>query len=195
MRNSGHASDSQSLPPSDTAFTVPAENPTAEPVDEKAEIARLAALSLLDYDREREAVAHKLGVRTTTLDKAVKSARGGGGATGQGQTIEFEEIEPWPHTVDGAELLDKIATVLRSCVVLEPWQCDIVALWVLHDHTIEAWNLTPRLGFTAPAPGCGKTQSLQFVKRMTVRPYMCVMVTEATLFRNHRSSGTHPVDR
>jgi hypothetical protein len=53
---------------SNTASTqgTTAKNSTA--VDEKAEIARLAALSPLDYDRQREAVAQKLGFRRTTLD-------------------------------------------------------------------------------------------------------------------------------
>jgi hypothetical protein len=55
-----------------TQYTT-AKNSSA--VDEKADIARLAALSPLDYDRQREAVAQKLGVRTTTLDKAGKTAR------------------------------------------------------------------------------------------------------------------------
>jgi putative DNA primase/helicase len=159
------------------------EDSTAEPFDEAAEIARLAALSSFDYDRQRDAMAEQLGVRPTTLDKEVKRVRMGGGLGGQGQTIEFDQIEPWPTPVDGAGLLDEIASALRSCVYMDPWQHDIVALWVLHAHTLEAWEVTPRLGFSAPTLGCGKTQSLKFLKLVVPRPYMCVGVKEATLFR------------
>src|SRR5260370_3109945 len=86
------------------------EDSTAEPFDEAAEIARLAALSSFDYDRQRDAMAEQLGVRPTTLDKEVKRVRMGGGLGGQGQTIEFDQIEPWPTPLDGAALLDQIAT-------------------------------------------------------------------------------------
>src|SRR5262249_45413373 len=40
-----------------------------------AEIARLAALSTVEYERERKAAAQKLGMRTTTLDKLVINER------------------------------------------------------------------------------------------------------------------------
>jgi hypothetical protein len=40
-----------------------------------AEIARLAALPPLDYEREREPGAEKLGCRVTTLDRLVADAR------------------------------------------------------------------------------------------------------------------------
>jgi hypothetical protein len=113
----------------------------------------------------------------------VNAARKDAGRAGQGHAIEFAEVELWPNRVDGAELLHNMSVALRSCVHLEAWQSDIVVLWILHDHTIDAFDFSPRLGFTAPAPGCGKTQALQFLKRTTVRPYMCVMVTESTLFR------------
>jgi hypothetical protein len=52
---------------SNTASTQGSTAKNSTAVDEKADIARLAALSALDYDRQREAVAQKLGVRTTTL--------------------------------------------------------------------------------------------------------------------------------
>lgn len=47
----------------------------APAVDEAAEITRLAALSPLDYDRARDGVAKKLGVRAETLDGLVVPQR------------------------------------------------------------------------------------------------------------------------
>lgn len=48
-------------------------------VDDALEIGRLAALSPLEYEREREAVAKRLGVRPRVLDKQVGEARRGAG--------------------------------------------------------------------------------------------------------------------
>jgi DNA-binding winged helix-turn-helix (wHTH) protein len=54
-------------------------------VDSAAEIARLAALPPLQYDREREPAAQRLGCRTSTLDSLVARQRGEpAGAPGQG---------------------------------------------------------------------------------------------------------------
>jgi len=39
---------------------------------EPKEVARLATLSKLEYDRQREEAAAHLGVRVATLDKAVR---------------------------------------------------------------------------------------------------------------------------
>ena len=52
----------------------------ASPLDalgEDDEIARLAALSLLAYEQEREAAAQRLACRVSVLDKLVAEARGG----------------------------------------------------------------------------------------------------------------------
>lgn len=45
------------------------------PDPDKAEIARLSALTPVQYDREREASAKKLGCRPGTLDVAVEGQR------------------------------------------------------------------------------------------------------------------------
>src|SRR4051812_44930901 len=43
--------------------------------DDAAEIRRLAALPALQYDREREPAAERLGIRVSTLDNEVEAAR------------------------------------------------------------------------------------------------------------------------
>ena len=37
-----------------------------------------------------------------------------------GRPITFDEIEPWPKAVDGAELLIEVAVAIRSYVVMDP---------------------------------------------------------------------------
>jgi hypothetical protein len=68
-------------------------------VDDAAEIARLAKLSGIDYDRERDAAAKRLGCRVRTLDATVRAARGESAAPGQGRSLELLEPEPWPEPI------------------------------------------------------------------------------------------------
>ncbi len=61
------------------------------PADEAAEINRLSKLNALQYERERERAAERLGVRVSALDKEVEGRRtpaagdlGGYGRSGSG---------------------------------------------------------------------------------------------------------------
>ncbi|MGH8629659.1 MAG: hypothetical protein ACREU7_02690, partial [Burkholderiales bacterium] len=61
-------------------------------------VARLAALSPIEYDRVRQAESDALGVRVTTLDAEVEKARrelAGDGNDSQGEAVLFPEIGPW----------------------------------------------------------------------------------------------------
>jgi hypothetical protein len=66
--------------------------------DEK-ELDRLAALPLMEYDREREKAAKKLGVRVGTLDDLVAARRPEKADDAQGHDIELIEPKPWPDKV------------------------------------------------------------------------------------------------
>ena len=73
----------------------------AAPPDDDAEIGRLAALSLVDYDRQRDQAAKRLRVRVGTLDEEVKRKRaeihGVEPVDGMGRALDLPETEPWPH--------------------------------------------------------------------------------------------------
>lgn len=109
------------------ATPLVANNRGEERPDEDAEIARLAALPMTQYERERVPAAEKLGFRVSILDKLVIAARGSASTPGQGRPLELYEPQPWPDSVNGAELLDTIATEVRRYVVLDaaepmPWR-------------------------------------------------------------------------
>src|SRR5262245_25843189 len=59
------------------------DNAAKEKVDEILEIERLAGLSPIEYDRERESAAEKLEIRVATLDALVKARRPGSETKGQ----------------------------------------------------------------------------------------------------------------
>src|SRR5262249_47227751 len=106
--------------------------------DDDIEIARLARLSTIEYERDRKTAADGMGIRTTILDRLVEDERArlglSGGATDrkQGHAVSFADPKPWPHRVDGAALLDGIASAIRAHVVMPDHCRDLCALWVLH---------------------------------------------------------------
>jgi hypothetical protein len=152
--------------------------------DDKAEIARLAALPLVTYGRERKDAAARLRCPVTILDRAVAAERAPGGvAPGQGRPLERPEPKPWRDLVDGSTLLDELAGAIRRHVVIAAHEADAVALWVLALHAFDAWMIFPRLFVTAPEKQCGKTTLLDVLSRLVPRPLIASSTTAAALFR------------
>lgn len=150
-----------------------------------AEIKRLAKLPLLKYDHERKAAAERLGIsRLSVLDAAVNAARSENGDTkGQGRPIELHEIEPWPHPVDGAALLDAFAAIIKKFVVLIDAAAYAVALWCVATHTFESFFIFPRLTLRSPTPRCGKTTLRDVVAGLVSKPLSADSILAAALFR------------
>jgi putative DNA primase/helicase len=98
---------------------------------ERASIARLAALSPLEYDRVRKAEADRLEVRVTTLDKEVAKARGEDFDAGSGRRIEFVDPEPWEEAVDGTQLLDDLSRCFSRFLILPQHAGTVLALWTM----------------------------------------------------------------
>lgn len=162
------------------------EKAAPEIMADDAEIARLAKLPPLQYERERADAAEKLGCRAVFLDKLVAAARGAGEAAdnrGQGRPIEIADIEPWPEPVNGAALLDELSRTIRQYAVLDASAADAAALWVLHTHALDAAFITPRLAITSPEKRCGKTTLLTLLSGLVARPLPSANMTAATIFR------------
>jgi Protein of unknown function (DUF3631) len=165
-------------------WTPPAPNRRNGEVDDGVEIARLAALAPLAYERERQAAAKRLDCRAPILDRLVAGARNNGATTtGQGRALDLYEPEPWPHPVDGATLLDQMAATVRRHVVLGETEAAAVALWVLATHAFDAFSIFPRLFVTAPEKGCGKTTLLDVLSCLVARPLAASSIKAAALFR------------
>jgi hypothetical protein len=74
--------------------------------DISAEIASLATLPILEYERARTAAAQRLGIRAPILDKLVQQARPRlDGEKGQGTVFTLEGIIPAADPVHGEQLL------------------------------------------------------------------------------------------
>jgi putative DNA primase/helicase len=152
--------------------------------DDEAEIARLAALSPLAYEREREATAKRLGVRVAALDRNVESKRAGQSErSDRAPLLILPALEPWPEPVDGAALLNRTAMALRAYVVMEDGGAEAVALWTLHAHALDAFAYSPRLAITSAEKRCGKTTLLDVLGCLTPRPLHSANATAPAIFR------------
>jgi putative DNA primase/helicase len=163
---------------------------TIEITPDDAEIARLAALPALQYDREREAAAAKLGCRVSTLDATVRAVSPRNGGTGsvagvacQGRPLDLHEPEPSPNPVNGAALLDDLVTAIRNYVVVGDAEAVAVALWVVASHAFDTFSIFPRLFVTAPERGCGKSTLLDVIGGLVRRKLSADSITAAALFR------------
>ncbi len=147
-------------------------------------VERLAKLSPMEYDKVRDAEAEKLGIRVSTLDAEVKKARGAtGDDNAQGQAVDLAEPDPWPHPVDGVNLLDEVRATISGYIAL-PAHADIaVTGWIAHTHCFDAFIHSPRLNAFAPEKGCGKTQLLDAMAPMTPKSVRVENLSTAVLFR------------
>ena len=160
----------------------------AEPkaTDDDAELARLARLPTIEYERARADAAKRLGYRTAILDRLVASKRAelDGAPDGlPGRPITFDEIEPWEEPVDGAELLTSISEAIGKYVVMDEHQRDAAALGVVFAHTHNLRDTAPIFFIVSPTRRCGKTRLERVVKRMVPRPLMASSATPAFLAR------------
>jgi hypothetical protein len=145
-------------------------------------IDEIAKLSPIDYDRQREALAEELGVRLSTLDQAVKSARRVD-VPGQGTSVTVEDVDPWHEPVDGEKLLGEIAAALMSHIAMSAVEADTIALWCVYSHVYELFPVSPRLGIRAATAECGKTELLRRIRRFVNRPLECDGLSTAVFFR------------
>jgi putative DNA primase/helicase len=157
------------------AADTPAESP-------KERIARLAALDRLTYDQVREAEARALGCRVTTLDEEVDKARSKPAAT-HGRSVALADIDPWPHPVSGAELLDDLASAVRRHVAMSDAESVAVAGWIAHTYVFERFPHTPRLAITSPTKRCGKSTLLEVLRATCNRPVKADNISASGTFR------------
>lgn len=147
---------------------------------------RLAALPRLDYERQREDAAKALGCRTPILDRLVESKRTKKEQDQdglQGRAVLFTNVEPWPESVNGADVLNELAETFARYVVLPNGAADALALWCAQTHSHDAFVCTPRLNITSPQKQCGKTTLRDVLAELVPRPLLTENLTVAVLFR------------
>ena len=155
---------------------------TATSTETNAEvIARLAALTPLEYESVRIEEAKLIGWRTAVLDAEVLKAQSVEAA--EDANLPFPIVESHPEPIDPAQLLDDISYMIRKYIVLDPEQADAAALWVALTWFILHMDLAPLAIINAPEKACGKTQLLTVIGYMSNRPLPASNASPSAIFR------------
>jgi putative DNA primase/helicase len=148
---------------------------------DEAEIARLAMLDPISYDRARAEAAEALGIRVATLDGLVAARRE------DARAKEAEglcaDIEPSSEPVDLAELLSQVRATIQRFIVCAPETATAATLWIAFTWIIEHVQVAPLAIITAPEKRCGKTQLLELIGRLSKRPLSASNISPAAVFR------------
>lgn len=145
-------------------------------------IARLAALSPLEYEKVREAEAKRLGFRVGVLDKEVEALRHQHSAQAISPRM-FPEVDPWPYPVDGAALLHEIVDAVRRFIICDKETAVATALWCAFTWVVDHVQVAPLAIITAPEKRCGKTQLLNFIAKLARKPLLASNISPSATFR------------
>jgi hypothetical protein len=102
---------------------------------------------------------------------------------GQGRALCFSEPQRWDGAVEGPALLSELVRVVIKYVVLPEGGATAVALWILHAHAHDAFQISPILNATSPVKGCGKTTLQLVVSALVPKPLLASNLSPAVLFR------------
>lgn len=152
----------------------------------EALVQQAARLDDLAYDAARKHLADNAGIRVATLDAErakLRGAQSAGGAKPQGAAVLFNEPEPWPEPVDGAQVIADITRILASYVHMPNGAATATSLWIAASHCFDSFQHAPRLNITAATRGCGKTLLLDVVATLCRRALRIENLTQAVLFR------------
>jgi hypothetical protein len=116
------------------------------------------------------------GVAVARVSGKSGAKRGDGGEV-------FPPIEPWPHAVDGPQLMHALCELVGRYMAL-PAHADVaIALWLVHTYAIAAADYTPYLLITSPVRECGKSTLLELLLHLAYRGQFTGGITAAALYR------------
>jgi putative DNA primase/helicase len=97
--------------------------------------------------------------------------------------LALPPVEPWPHGVNGADLLEEIRLKITGHVVLPRWAPETMALWVPHTFAFQYRDITTYLGIESPEHRCGKSTLITILSELTQRAIVASNVTAPSFFR------------
>lgn len=132
------------------------------------------------WARIRHAIKEAKTVSLADLDKLTSAASD----APVGSNELFPEVTLWPDPVDGAELLEDLAVIIRRHVIADPATVHAAALWAAFTWFVDVVNVAPIANITAPEKRCGKTVMLGVLARLACRPLAVSNIAPAALFRS-----------
>ena len=110
-------------------------------------------------------------------------------ARGSPLSPEVDGLELWPLPVDGADVLDATASLLRTYVCLPPGADTVSALFAVYTNVFELFDVAPMLVLTSAVKRSGKTTFLEVISGLVHRPLLLANTSVAALFREIDASG------
>jgi len=147
---------------------------------------RAALLCDIDFADRRKKICKKLDWPVGDFDGQIRKRRPAVASEDelQGEPLKIEEPDPYPHPVDGAQLLSAMSAFFSRFIIFErPSDPDVLALWALGTHCVDCFNIFPRLGLSSPDAECGKSSVLDILNCFVCRPLMTSNLTTASAFR------------
>ncbi len=156
---------------------------------EKDALVLLESLDPPNYQRAR-ARLKDAGIRVTDLDVELAKraaarvpAAGEGHANLQGKPLQLATPEPWGEPVDGAALLNGLASTILRYLIMSVEQAVAVALWVLFTHVFDAFDVSPKLNVKSAQKRSGKTRLAEVLERIVARPLLISGIRPSALLR------------
>lgn len=102
---------------------------------------------------------------------------------------DFERLDAEAEAEQQAALLGDLVKFVRRYIVLSEEAAVVIALWVIHAHAIEAFDVTPYLSITSPEKRSGKSRLLEVLKLLVPKALHVILPSEAVLFRTIDAGG------
>jgi hypothetical protein len=90
--------------------------------------------------------------------------------------------QPHGSPAPSADPLEIILHLIERHVAITPEERMLAALWVLHAHVFDRFDVTPRLALLSPVRGCGKTTLLILLELLTADPHRSDNTTGAAIY-------------
>ena len=100
-----------------------------------------------------------------------------------------EEVEPWEHPVELADLVEEMEKRLTRHLILPDHGALAISLWIAAAYIYDIFRIFPKLVIYSPTKRCGKTSTLELIEAMAPRALLSSNISPAAVFRviqNHR---------
>jgi len=145
-------------------------------------VKKLAALPVVEYEQIRKKEAKLLNIRVSTLDDEVEAARKNISKQDSENSI-ISEIDPWPHKVDGNQLLAEIQNTFTRYSIIPDGAEVALPLWVLGTYVFNLFRIFPMIGLVSPEKRCGKSTVLTLLKALCCKSILASNISAAAIYR------------
>jgi Protein of unknown function (DUF3631) len=84
--------------------------------------------------------------------------------------------------VKAPNALELVQFIVQEFLDITEHESIAIALWILLTYRYQRFTISPRLAFTSPVNGCGKTTALTLLEKLTFRPQRMDNVTPAAIY-------------